>query len=114
MKRSAVTQPEQTARIRRGVHPRIWRTPLLYSGYSIQIVGEDRKQRVPSALVDSQHTGSNRRNPEMSKGSHKEAASVNGIIKRAVQMCALDGVEQLTLKRVHDTWEDLTEHVEET
>ena len=105
MKRSAVTQPEQTARIRRGVHPRIWRKPLPYSGYSSQIVGEDRKQRVPSALVDSQHTSPNCRNPEMSRDSYKEAALVNGIITGAVQMRTLDGVAQLTRQRVQDTFE---------
>ena len=28
-------------------------------------------------------------------------------------MCAQDGAEELTLKRVQDTWEDLIEHVKE-
>ena len=114
MKRSAATQPEQAAQIRRGVHPRIRRKPPQYGGYSIQIVEENCKQCFPSTLVDIQHTCSNRRNPGMAKGNHKEAASVSSITKRAERLCALDGAEQLTLKRVHDTWEDLTEHVEET
>ena len=76
-------------------------------------VEASHKQGFVSTLVDIQRTCSNRKDPALAKDSHKEAAFVSSITKRAERLCAQDGAEELTLKRVQDTWEDLIEHVKE-